>query len=288
MNEKDYEMLLTLDATRNITYAADILFVTQSTLSKRIVAIEKELDVSLLLRSKQGIRFTPPGEIVLQHTKEIMHVLSKMRSSLNAKKSYIYGKLNIGVAINYPKYHLSSILTSYYQQYPHVNTHITTDQSRTLYLRMLDSSLDAAIIRGEYPWNDNKLLLDREPVCAIAIEPFTLADLSHNKIPYIYRKTDAIFERQLTQWMNEHNIRITSPSIFVDNIETCVAMVNRKLGWTIVPKICLSSFHGFIVPLQFSNGDPFMRSTYLMYNDNYRSLPQVEAFINIVKDYKQN
>lgn len=286
MNERDYELLLTLDETQNITHAADVLFVTQSALSKRIVAIEKELDISLLVRSKQGIRFTPQGEIVLQHTKAIMNMLSQMRSSLDAKKNYICGTLNTGVSINYSRYRLPSILASYRKQYPHVNTHITTDQSKNLYLRVLDGSLDAAIIRGEYPWKGNKILLEREPICAISLEPFTPAELSHNKLPFIGRKTDVVFERELAQWMHEQNIHITSPGIFVNNIETCVEMVNRKLGWTIVPEICLHSFKGFVLPLTFANGEPFVRSTYLMYSDNYKQLPQVEAFINIVKDHE--
>ena len=44
MDEKDFEMLHVLNATRNITRAAEQLYMTQSALSKRIKAIEKELD----------------------------------------------------------------------------------------------------------------------------------------------------------------------------------------------------------------------------------------------------
>ena len=36
MDEKDYELLHALDETRNITHAADKLYMTQSALSKRI------------------------------------------------------------------------------------------------------------------------------------------------------------------------------------------------------------------------------------------------------------
>ena len=38
---------------------------TQSALSKRIKALEQELGVEIVLRSRQGIRFTPAGEQVL-------------------------------------------------------------------------------------------------------------------------------------------------------------------------------------------------------------------------------
>ena len=68
MDEKDYELLHALDETRNITHAADKLYMTQSALSKRIKALEQELGVEIVLRSRQGIRFTPAGEQVLLHS----------------------------------------------------------------------------------------------------------------------------------------------------------------------------------------------------------------------------
>ena len=46
MDEKDYELLHALDETRNITHAADKLYMTQSALSKRIKALEQELGVT--------------------------------------------------------------------------------------------------------------------------------------------------------------------------------------------------------------------------------------------------
>lgn len=58
MDEKDFELLRVLDETRNITHAADRLYITQSALSKRIKAMERELGADILLRSRQGIRFT--------------------------------------------------------------------------------------------------------------------------------------------------------------------------------------------------------------------------------------
>ena len=50
MDEKDYELLHALDETRNITHAADKLYMTQSALSKRIKALEQELGVEIVLR----------------------------------------------------------------------------------------------------------------------------------------------------------------------------------------------------------------------------------------------
>lgn len=52
MDDRDYELILLLNKTKNITHASEELYISQSTLSKRIQAIEKELGVQLLIRSR--------------------------------------------------------------------------------------------------------------------------------------------------------------------------------------------------------------------------------------------
>ncbi len=84
--------------------------------------------------------------------------------------------------------------------------------------------------------------------------------------------------------MREKCIHPKGNGIFVDNITTCVEMVRRGLGWSIVPEICLRDFDGIVEPLAFENGEPFVRSTYIMYNNNVMELPQVSAFIELLKN----
>lgn len=285
MTEQDFQILIMLGEIQNITRAADQLFVTQSALSKRIAAIEQELGTSLMIRSRSGIHFTPEGEIVLKYAKEASSRLALMRSELDAAKEYISGTLNAGVSINFAHYTLPDILAEYRKEYPHVNTHITTGQSRHLYMLMMNGQLDIAIIRGEYEWKEAQILLSREPICAICSEKDKGRPLS--EIPYIGRGTDAVFERELAQWMRENNLRAEHDGFFVDSITTCVEIVSRGVGWAVVPEICLKNFTGDIRPLKFANGEPFERSTRLIYTNEASKLPQVQAFVETVRKGSQ-
>lgn len=281
MDERDFELLITLKETGNITRAADRLYITQSSLSKRILALEKELDTSLLIRSRQGIHFTPEGEIVLKRVSEASCLLEIMRGELEEKKGYICGTLNVGVSINYALYQLPELLASYHEKYPHVTMQISTDQSRNLYQQLVSGKIDAAIIRGDYDWKGEKILLSRENVCTIRSRKDVNRSLL--SLPFIGRKTDSQFQREISQWMREKCIHPKKGGIFVDNISTCVEMVQRGLGWSIVPEICLQNFDGIVEPLIFENGEPFVRSTYLMYHAHTADLPQVYAFIDLIK-----
>lgn len=284
MDEIDFKLLAILKETQNITRAADLLYVTQSSLSKRIAAIEQELGITLILRSRQGIVFTPAGEIVLAGTVLAAEQLKQMRETLDAGRGYICGTLHAGISVNFALYHFPDILSAYRTLYPRVDTHITTDHSRKLYAQLTEGAIEVAIVRGDYPWKGERILLERETICVIYHEKFRGMSLAG--IPYIGRKTDITFEREVARWMRENHLAPKQHGICVDSITTCVEMVNRGLGWAIVPEVCLQEFDYIVQPLNFHNGEPFVRSTYIMYFDTVLQLPQVKAFIDTVISHK--
>lgn len=282
MDEKDFALLEALGTTQNITRAADILFTTQSALSKRVAAIESELGAKLMTRSRQGIRFTPEGEAVLRHIHRASETLRVMRGELLAMHDYVSGTINAGISVNYAKYFLPSLLAEFKKDYPHVMTYINTDQSRNIFMKLLKNEFDIAIVRGSYDWKGGKLLLSSENICAISSREDSMKTLS--EIPYIARRTDPAFEREIMTWMRENNLH-PEPDIYVDSIETCAEMVRKGLGWAIVPEICLSNFDGVIRHLSFADGKPFVRPTYMLYSEEALRLRQVEAFVGTVRKF---
>ena len=100
MDEQDYRLLMMLEQTRNITHAADRLYITQSSISKRIYALEKSLDITLMIRSRQGIHFTAEGEIVLRHIHIIQAELARMQQELEQTHGRVSGTMRAGISIN--------------------------------------------------------------------------------------------------------------------------------------------------------------------------------------------
>lgn len=284
MTERDFEILEMLNKTKNITHAADLLYINQSALSKRIVAIEQELGVTLMVRSRQGIHFTAEGEKVLYYTQEAKKQLELMKIDLKENNTVISGTLRAGISINYSQYNLPQILSEYKKKFPKVITHITTEYSRNIFLKIMNGEIDVAVVRGEFPWNENKILLEKENICLI----YHNQDIGKNlsDFQYIGRKTDITFEREMAQWLRENDLKVQKEGIYVDNINTCVEMVNQGLGWAIVPEICLKNFEGQIKPLVFKNGEAFTRSTYLLHSNSVSKLSQVREFIKIIQNRK--
>ena len=282
MDEKDFEILSILNETRNITRAAKQLYITQSALSKRIKAIEKELGIEMLIRSRQGIRFTPAGEAVLTHSTCAAREMELMRRHIDTMNEEICGTLNTGISINFALYKLPDILADYHKKYPKVNLQITTGQSRHLYRQMLDGSLDIAVLRGEYPWDGIQFLLSQENTCLVYNQEYEGTPLSDYL--YISHKTDIYQSAMMTRWMHEQNLNPRTNGVCVDSITACTEMVKRGIGWGLLPEIALENFHGCKKPCTFIDGEPFIRRTYILCQREAVELPQVNAFMEILKN----
>lgn len=282
MDEKDFEILSILNETRNITRAAKQLYITQSALSKRIKAIETELGIEMLIRSRQGIRFTPAGEAVLTHSTCAAREMELMRRHIDTMNEEICGTLNTGISINFALYKLPDILADYHKKYPKVNLQITTGQSRHLYRQMLDGSLDIAVLRGEYPWDGIQFLLSQENICLVYNQEYEGTPLSDYL--YISHKTDIYQSAMMTRWMHEQNLNPRTNGVCVDSITACTEMVKRGIGWGLLPEIALENFHGCKKPCTFIDGEPFIRRTYILCQREAVELPQVNAFMEILKN----
>ncbi len=282
MDEQDFQLLCILEETKNITRAADRLYITQSSVSKRIRQMERELDATIMLRSRQGIHFTPEGEIVLRHIKEAARELETMRQEIGLSSGAVAGTLKAAVSINYSMYRLPEQLLKFQEEYPQVSTQVITSNSQDAYKLLLNGAVNVAILRGEFEWNGEKALLERENVCAITSRQN--AGIPLEGLPQIVRRSDAAMERDIARWMREQGIPAARNQIIVNSTATCVEMAHRGLGWGIVPEICLGDFDGSVRPLYFANGEPLLRSTYIMYPEQSLEMPQVNAFIQLIRE----
>ena len=87
---------LTIAEEENITRAADILHVTQPTLSRQIMQLEDELGVKLFRRSKYCIKLTEEGLYLKRRAEEILALAEDTAQSLCNKDKDIAGVISIG------------------------------------------------------------------------------------------------------------------------------------------------------------------------------------------------
>ena len=247
MDENDIEIFRTLIKEKNVTRASEKLFVTQSSVTKRIQRMENELGCTLFIRTKKGIIPTPVAEKILSDLCNVQDILKKVKNYTLSSEGVIAGTLDIGVSINYARYSLPKILKTYMTNYPDVDIKVLTGHSTNLYSKLSNNEINIAIIRGDFYWEEGSILLSEEPVCFVASEDPQNTPI--NSLPNISRNTDPSFEKSLRIWREENNIGRSHSTLYINDISTCLEMVKNGIGWALLPEICLKNFDGYIKPL---------------------------------------
>lgn len=87
---------LAVTREENITRAAESLHIAQSSLSKQLMELEKELGKPLLIRGKRKISLTEDGALLRKRAEEIVTLLEKTEQEISADSSKISGVVAIG------------------------------------------------------------------------------------------------------------------------------------------------------------------------------------------------
>jgi len=125
--------------------AARQLGVAQSTLTQSIQSLEKELGVTLLLRSNQGINLTPAGENFLIRARSITLDCDRALQDVQQWKGEPEGQIALGVTSEPMAELLMPILSSFTQKFPKVQVHVASGWTMMLVEKIRDGRLDFAM-----------------------------------------------------------------------------------------------------------------------------------------------
>lgn len=82
MNEKDIRYFCAAYKYRNISHAAEKIYITPQGLSKAIQRLENELSVPLFERTQTGIRPTAYADVLYKRSQDVIEVLSEIKAEV--------------------------------------------------------------------------------------------------------------------------------------------------------------------------------------------------------------
>lgn len=97
MTTTQMKVFLTAATCLNFTEAAHQLYLSQSALSRQIMALERELNVQLFLRDSRGLRLTPAGKVLLEKLTYVYNAYVEGLQEVQAAQWGISSELTIGV-----------------------------------------------------------------------------------------------------------------------------------------------------------------------------------------------
>ncbi len=283
MKDFDWELLYELYKNPNLTKVANVLYITQPTLTKRLQHIEAEFDVTIVERTPKGLEFTPEGKYLAGQAEVYLRFLKQTRSHLEQLRESAGGLVTIGSSYTYSKYTLTDQLIRFRMDYPNVRFQIHTLHSNQLFRQLLDGTVDVAFVRGDYEGAVNRVLLGRNKAYAMTKKPIaSFEDLRGMR--RLWYSTNAESQKLLDAWW-EAQFREKAPTGQVMGyVDVVWQMVQKDLGYTLcfLPEEYTNPYGLCLYPLQNPDGTAVTRNTWFLYPQNKRLNENVERFVEFV------
>ncbi|MBB1062712.1 LysR family transcriptional regulator [Limosilactobacillus fastidiosus] len=141
MDTRVIKYFLTVAQTNNITRAAQRLHITQPTLSRQIIELEKELGVTLFDRQQRQMALTNEGALFQQRASTILSLVNQTKQELQNTEKELTGVINIGCVVSNVSKLIMKIISNFQKKYPNVKFNLY-DGNGDLLRQRLDSRLD--------------------------------------------------------------------------------------------------------------------------------------------------
>ncbi|MFQ7160087.1 MAG: LysR family transcriptional regulator [Ruthenibacterium sp.] len=113
----------------NITKAANLLHLTQPTLSRQLMQLEEELGVSLFRRSRHRIILTEDGMLLRRRAEEIVSLADKTKDDFQHRQEQLAGAIAVGSGEMQSSRFLTRLLTAFQRENPLVTFTIYSGNS---------------------------------------------------------------------------------------------------------------------------------------------------------------
>lgn len=287
------ETLLTVYKKKNFTRAAEELSLTQPAVSHHINLLEQELGVKIFHRSKNDLKLTREGEIIIKYAKRIKVLYEKMQQEIEDERKQMT-KIRVGVTHTAESNLITEVLAKYGNMNSGISITIITDTINNLYDMLSNYEVDLAIVEGRL--NEpgiNALLLDTDYlVCVVSNNNplakksmVTLNDIKKEKL--ILRLPSSGTRNLFVSHLESINMSISDFSVVleVNNIATIKDLIRKDLGISILAKsACMDELRkGKITVLPIENLS-MIRETNILYHHDFEHIEVLQAITKIYSD----
>ncbi|KAB7667141.1 LysR family transcriptional regulator [Bacillus sp. B1-b2] len=130
----------------SITGAAELLHVTQPTLSRQLKDLELELGKKLFIRSSHSIILTEEGILLRKRAEEIVHMVGKLEAEFTNMEETISGDVYIGSGETEAMKLIARIVRKLQLSYPNIKFHLYSGNEEDVTDRLNKGLLDFGIL----------------------------------------------------------------------------------------------------------------------------------------------
>lgn len=243
METQNLQAFIVVCEQGSVSAAAEQLHLTQPAVSKRIKALESQLDCTLFDRIGRGLVLTPQGSALFPKAKAILNQLEDAEQTIHNLSGAVSGRLSLATSHHIGLHHLPAVLKSYSNQFPQVRLDIDFIDSDQAIDALLSGLIEVAIVTlpstspdlvSIHPlWADPLIVAAQKGHPLTQVNNPSLLDLS--EYPAILPATATVTGRIILEKFEEQSVPFKQ-GLSTNYLETIKMMVSIGLGWSALPK----------------------------------------------------
>ena len=277
---------LMVSREENITKAANLLHITQPTLSRQLRQLEEELDVKLFDRGTHNVTLTEEGMLLKRRAQEIVSLAEKTKQEFNKEKDNLTGEIAIGCGEIHGMNILSEIMNSFREEYPLVTYEIYSGNADIIKEKIENGTLDMGLLiepvdisKYEFvriPIKEEFGLFVRKDSPLTSKEYITPEDLLN--LPIISPKRNLV-QNEISSWFGDYAEEINIISTY-NLMYNATIMIEKNLGVLIGIKLDVKYKDLSFIPLK----PKIELGSVLAWKKSERFSPVIKEFIEHTKN----
>ena len=143
--DRSIDYVIAIAECRSISKAAEILYISQPSLSRYLSNLENELGVNLFIRTLNGTELTEAGKIYLEYAREIKLLRSTMNLKIREFRRAKKDRIRIGMTLNAASLAAFDIAKEVRKKYPDCEVEIYNILSKDTEKMLRDGLYDFVI-----------------------------------------------------------------------------------------------------------------------------------------------
>lgn len=241
-NLESYRIFLYTARTGNFTKAAQILHVTQPSVSYAIKQLEDSLGVKLFDRGSKGVKLTIEGKALFDYIEQSFQLIERGERKLLELANLHGGELRIGASGPIIKHILLPYIDKFHAEHPQVRIRLQQSKTNEISKQLKEENIDLGFVH--LPFDDQELAI--QPLMAIqdcflvgqayrelASEPISVRELL--KLPLLLPTAGSSTRLFVEHWLAAHGI-YKEPDIELTSTEMIIEFTQRGYGTAFITR----------------------------------------------------
>lgn len=242
MDTQSLNAFLAVADAGSFSQAAEQLHLTQPAVSKRIAALERQLNCRLFDRIGRHVNLTEAGAALLPRAKRILLDIDEAQRSIDDLRGDVAGRLSMGISHHIGLHRLPPVLREFTRRHPGVQLDIDFMDSERAHDRILHGEMDLAVITLA-PSKEEQLksiAIWDDPLMVAVARDHPLADKGTVTAAMLSRYTALppglnTYTGQIIKQLFDDQGLAMDVGMSTNYLETIKVMVSIGLGWSILP-----------------------------------------------------